>query len=803
MKKYYALIPFIFILVGWTVKSDKAEIYTPASNATPALYSNSSGNVGIGTTTINDKLQVNGNVAINNNLKLKESGGNDQVSITVPSLVAPYTLTLPTTAGSNEQMLKTNGSGALSFGAVDLTQAAAITGALPIGNGGSGQITANAALNAFLPTQTANTSRFLKTDGTNTSWGDAGSGGSGGVNVITNASAVSDTTGWADDANHTNTRLTSGSPLDPIVTTALSFEATASTAESSTSGVYWAVGTMPTTLRSKKLKVEFYCIIPAGDVWRVSAYQGTTRLSLSTDASSVTTLPAGFTGKFTTYVDTTTGTAYSVNFTKTTHSAANALVVTQVVFGDGTQPQGAVVGEWQSYTSSITNGTPGTSTATAYWRRVGSSMEIQYSLIQTASGTAGSGTYFWSIPSGYTINTSVLPVSAGTIAYNSVGTAQVYDGGGPVFSTGSMNVDSSTGDLYLIVVNNGSGSNTAVGSSFRPFNSSATMRFSFNAKIPIAEWAGSGLNVAQNDVEYSYNSSTATAADDTTSFAYGPSGALIQNITAALTRRVRFQTPIQTTDRISIEIADANRLVWFPLEARVTDSSGSGDVTASTRQNAINYGIGRISKVSGSVTDVSVIFHEYSFPNGATFGAAGQAWSTGAGSFYWRLVKAKSGQAVGFGIVTETSSGLVPASGSLGTVRVATQNGYGSTNTTIRKFSVIILNTATDITYTSSATNGDSFTVTRSGIYSISYTDTCGTSCNMGVSRNSSQLTSNIAGITQANRIALMSPTGDDQFQNLSVTLYLTSGDVIRAHGDGSGAATSTTRTHFLMQRIY
>jgi hypothetical protein len=53
---------------------------------------------------------------------------------------------------------------------VDLTQAAAVTGALPIGNGGSGQATANAALNAFLPSQTGNNTKFLQTDGTNTSW---------------------------------------------------------------------------------------------------------------------------------------------------------------------------------------------------------------------------------------------------------------------------------------------------------------------------------------------------------------------------------------------------------------------------------------------------------------------------------------------------------------------------------------------------------------------------------------------------------------------------------------------------------
>ena len=42
--------------------------------------------------------------------------------------------------------------------------------ALSIANGGTGQATANAALNALLPSQTGNTNYYLKTDGTNTSW---------------------------------------------------------------------------------------------------------------------------------------------------------------------------------------------------------------------------------------------------------------------------------------------------------------------------------------------------------------------------------------------------------------------------------------------------------------------------------------------------------------------------------------------------------------------------------------------------------------------------------------------------------
>ena len=50
-------------------------------------------------------------------------------------------------------------------------QASNLTGTLPIANGGTGQTTANAAFNALAPAQTAN--RLLKSDGTNTSFAQA------------------------------------------------------------------------------------------------------------------------------------------------------------------------------------------------------------------------------------------------------------------------------------------------------------------------------------------------------------------------------------------------------------------------------------------------------------------------------------------------------------------------------------------------------------------------------------------------------------------------------------------------------
>jgi hypothetical protein len=55
-----------------------------------------------------------------------------------------------------------------SSGQTSLTSG--VTGTLPIANGGTGNVTANAAINALLPSQTGNTNKYLRTDGTDTSW---------------------------------------------------------------------------------------------------------------------------------------------------------------------------------------------------------------------------------------------------------------------------------------------------------------------------------------------------------------------------------------------------------------------------------------------------------------------------------------------------------------------------------------------------------------------------------------------------------------------------------------------------------
>lgn len=129
-------------------------------------------------------------------------------------------------------------------------------------------------------------------------------------------------------------------------------------------------------------------------------------------------------------------------------------------------------------------------------------------------------------------------------------------------------------------------------------------------------------------------------------------------------------------------------------------------------------------------------------------------------------------------------------------------NGYGSTNTVIRKWTTVGLSTGSDITYTSDATNGDSWTINATGKYAISYTDDFTSAQNLGISVNSSQLTTNIVSITAADRRAVSQTPGASILTNLSVTLNLTLNDVVRAHTAGTASGSDTNDVMFRISRI-
>jgi hypothetical protein len=111
--------------------------------------------------TVVGTLAAKGTSSSGADLKLYEDtdNGTNYVGFIAPASIASNVQwTLPSADGSSGQALQTNGSGTLSFAT------------LGISAGGTGQTTANAAFNALAPSQTSNAGRYLKTDGTNTSW---------------------------------------------------------------------------------------------------------------------------------------------------------------------------------------------------------------------------------------------------------------------------------------------------------------------------------------------------------------------------------------------------------------------------------------------------------------------------------------------------------------------------------------------------------------------------------------------------------------------------------------------------------
>jgi hypothetical protein len=151
--------------------------------------------------------------------------------------------------------------------------------------------------------------------------------------------------------------------------------------------------------------------------------------------------------------------------------------------------------DWTSYpiviTGSTSNPTKGGTTTVdrAMWRRVGNVMEITYNYRQNAAGSNGSGAYYFSIPSGYTIDLNKK--TYGTTFSGSMqgvsGTFQATGGGADPLLIGTAQATTSTtfGAYYgtdaVATTNWGSASSATFGDT--------NLEFSFFVAIPIVNWS--------------------------------------------------------------------------------------------------------------------------------------------------------------------------------------------------------------------------------------------------------------------------------------------------------------------------
>lgn len=494
-----------------------------------------------------------------------------------------------------------------------------------------------------------------------------GTGSGGGViNYILNPDAESNTTGWATYADAAGTTPVDGTGGSPSVTwtrnttTPLRGNADFAFAKDAANRQGQGVSydfTISSVDKGRKLSVSFdynsnTTNYSAGDIL-VYLYDVTNSILIT---PSSTSLPKN-TGTLTVNFDSTTSTSYRlILHVSTTNATAYTLYFDNFQVGPGQIVQGAAISEWQSYgTSSAgfswTAGTGGSAAQFAFWRRVGSNMEVRAGFQVGTSGSSLTGNLTWTLPNNLTIDSSKISTAGNSDHF---GTIHFLDSGVSHKRLGWAGYNSSTSVIAF-----GAVSGATIGSEDTSLTSSSFWTWGagdaawLNLIIPIAEFSGSGTVSLGAGAQVEYVATSGTWDADSSTTVYGPSGvALGGSLTADRTKTVTFQYPIQQDDQIILEFStDGTR--WLPQSSATLNSNSIPSKASLT--GAGPAAIGARVDVTGSTT-AQVVFGRYQI---ARLDDGTNAANWPSSSAYWRVRKAKASSPVGFGLAgTDGSAGL-------------------------------------------------------------------------------------------------------------------------------------------------
>jgi hypothetical protein len=462
-------------------------------------------------------------------------------------------------------------------------------------------------------------------------------GGSGGINYISaNPDAETDTAGWAvyaDASASTPVDGTGGSPTLTLTRTTSgplrgtgSFLITKDAANRRGEGVSFDF-TIDSADVSKTLSLGFDLApsanYAAGDLG-VYIYDVTNAVLISPAAVNVAAASYRFQ---TTFVSSTSTSYRLIIHVASTNAAAYTVKFDNVQVGPQTLAIGSAKSDWVSYTpnASVNAGFGTLASANFQQSRNGDTLSV------TAVYNAGTATAVEAriaIPDGLTIGGTGSRVVGRWLRNNGVN---------PALKWGDIIVDA--GQNYVKFA---SGEYATTRNPFSPLSAGDFVnngeQFELWFNVSITQWASSSVYLSTAQPEYAFNTST-TDANDTSSFGYGPQGTTFPGgtFTASRDKRVRFTTPIQSTDIIKLQVDNNTRGSWVDLATLGMDSSTAG-VWPLVRQGSTTYGAGLIS-VSGSTTDMDVRFGQYRDSTSGTYAAAGNNWSAGSAASRWRVVK--------------------------------------------------------------------------------------------------------------------------------------------------------------------
>ena len=257
---------------------------------------------------------------------------------------------------------------------------------------------------------------------------------------------------------------------------------------------------------------------------------------------------------------------------------------------------------------------------------------------------------------------------------------------------------------------------------------------------------------------------------------------------------------VKTDTDLTLTISSGSTLgttnaVQSDVLARVVNDAGTLRLTAENMAGGMDASetgvISTTAEGGAGAADSSTVIYSGTAVTSKSYRVAGIVRSTQATAGTWAtapsLVQGAGGQAV---FLSRSS------------VRVHTWNGYASTNTTIGRFTTVVTNQGSDITYADSATLGASFTINRPGTYGMSFTTDFSSVQAFGISLNGTALSVNINAIAPEERLCLAAISLASAPLTVATTVWLNAGDVIRPHASGSGASTTSAANQFTITRV-
>lgn len=329
-----------------------------------------------------------------------------------------------------------------------------VTGTVAIANGGTGQTTANAGLNALLPAQAAQSGKYLKTDGTNASWDqlDISTADITGTLPIANGGTNSTTAAGARSALGLaiGTDIPSPTGTGASGTWGINVSGNAGTV---TNGLYstgsYADPAWLTSLSASKLTGTVAVATGGTGASTASGARANLGLVIGTDVPS----PTG-TGASGTWGISVSGNAATVtNGVYTTGSYADPAWITSLA---GTKISGNISGNAANVTGTVAvanGGTGLTSTPTNGQLDIGNGTGFTRSTLTAGSGisiTNGAGSITISATGGGTGTVTSVNASGGTTGLSFTG--------GPITSSGTLTLGGT-----LAVANGGTGATTSAG----------------------------------------------------------------------------------------------------------------------------------------------------------------------------------------------------------------------------------------------------------------------------------------------------------------------------------------------------